>query len=321
MTPTVTASMPASGRSLASAPKKKPSKPPVRRVQKRNVKVPTSTAHRERSILLSVAGPATSGRDDATLSCHLVPPIAPDEIVALARARGEARAARDLAPADRARALNGVRAHAPAGTQVVVVADAPSRGQAAALEALERGAGDPDEVVWTSARLGRAAALNAGIRRASGAVVILLDTSVEPKGDVVTPLVAALADPSVAVAGGWGVATHDLRHFQEAGPGDVAAVEGSCLAFRRVDYVARGPFDEHFRFYRNLDIWWSLVLRDEGEEARPRRAVTLPLPTRRHEHRGWTSVPDAERDRLSRRNFYRIIDRFGWRNDLLVDRS
>jgi len=224
-------------------------------------------------------------------------------------------------PADLARALNGVRAHAPAGTQVVVVADAPSRGQAAALEALERGAGDPDEVVWTSARLGQAAALNAGVRRASGAVVILLDTSVEPSGDVVTPLIAAMADPSVAVAGGWGVATHDLRHFQAAGPGDVAAVEGSCLAFRRADYVARGPFDEHFRFYRNLDIWWSLVLRDEGEEARPRRAVTLPLPALRHEHRGWTSVPDAERDRLSRRNFYRIIDRFGWRNDLVVDRS
>src|SRR3989337_699146 len=144
----------------------------------------------------------------------IVPPIAPDEIVALARARGEARAARDFATADRLRgeieaagwkvvdrgidfdlasarppdvadgarvrygasaavpsrlsespsapatvvllatdwpadlapALNGVRGPAPAGTQVVVVADAPSRGQAAALEALERGAGAPDGV-------------------------------------------------------------------------------------------------------------------------------------------------------------------------------
>jgi GT2 family glycosyltransferase len=234
-------------------------------------------------------------------------------------------------PDDLARALAGLRAHAQPDTQVVVVADAPSRGQAAALEGLEGLEGGeggeglegamagPDEIVWTSARLGQAAALNAGIRRASGAVVILLDTCVEPTGDAITPLISALADPSVAVAGGWGVATHDLRHFQEAGPGDVAAIEGYCQAFRRADYVARGPFDEHFRFYRNLDIWWSLVLRDEGEDARPRRAVTLPLPARRHEHRGWTSVPDAERDRLSRRNFYRIIDRFGPRGDLVVE--
>ena len=80
----------------------------------------------------------------------------------------------------------------------------------------------------------------------------------------------------------------------------------------------RGPLDERFRFYRNLDLWWSLVLRDEGEERLPRRAVAVELPAIRHEHRGWASVADSERDRLSKRNFYRIIDRFGWRRDLLI---
>ena len=91
------------------------------------------------------------------------------------------------------------------------------------------------------------------------------------------------------------------------------------MAFRRDDCAARGPLDERFRFYRNLDIWWSLVLRDEGEGTAPRRAVARRrLPADRHEHRGWTSLPEAERDRLSKRNFYRIIDRFGWRRDLLV---
>ena len=84
------------------------------------------------------------------------------------------------------------------------------------------------------------------------------------------------------------------------------------LAFRRADYRDRGPFDERFRFYRNLDIWWSLVLRDEGEGETPRRAVALAgLPLVRHEHRGWTSLRTTERDRQSKRNFYRIIDRFG----------
>ena len=77
--------------------------------------------------------------------------------------------------------------------------------------------------------------------------------------------------------------------------------------------------DERFRFYRNLDIWWSLVLRDAGEDAPPRRAVRLDgLPAVRHDHRGWTSLSEGERDRQSRRNFYRIIDRFGTRTDLLV---
>ena len=50
-----------------------------------------------------------------------------------------------------------------------------------------------------------------------------------------------------------------------------------------------------------------------------RRAVRVEgLPLERHEHRGWTSLPDEERDRQSKRNFYRIIDRFGSRRDLLV---
>jgi hypothetical protein len=225
-------------------------------------------------------------------------------------------------PDDLERALAGLRAHAPAGTSVVVVADGPSDAQAAALDVLEAAddAGLPIEVVWTSERLGHGAATNIGIRRAEAPVVILLDTSLEPTGDIVSPLVGALADPSVAVVGGWGITSTDLRRFDDAPAGDVDAIEGYCQAFRRADYIARGPLDERFRFYRNLDIWWSLVLRDEGEEGAPRRAVRLDgLPIERHEHRGWSSLADDERDRQSKRNFYRIIDRFGWRRDLLVN--
>jgi hypothetical protein len=226
-------------------------------------------------------------------------------------------------PDDLSRAVAGVSAFAPPRTSLVIVADGPSADQDPALEGLEALTPDlPLEVIWTSERLGHAAATNAGVRRAGGTIVILLDTSVEPTGDFVTPLVDALDDPTVAVVGGWGIVSGDLRHFEAAAPGDVDAIEGYCLAFRRADFVSRGPLDEHFRFYRNMDIWWSLVLRDGGESESPRRAVVLSgLPLIRHEHRGYTSLPDAERDRLSKRNFYRIIDRFGSRRDLLTKPS
>jgi cysteinyl-tRNA synthetase len=225
-------------------------------------------------------------------------------------------------PDDLARALTGVRAGAPAGTSIVVVADDPSPDQTAALDALAAADEAPDlEVVRTSERLGQGAATNIGLRRATGEVVILLDTSIEPTGDVVTPLVAALADPTVAVAGGWGIVSSDLRRFEDAPAGDVDAIEGYVQAFRRADAAERGPLDERFRFYRNLDIWWSLVLRDEGEGTVPRRAVAVAdLPVTRHEHRGYASLAPDERDRQSKRNFYRIIDRFGSRRDLLVSR-
>jgi cysteinyl-tRNA synthetase len=228
-------------------------------------------------------------------------------------------------PDDLARTLGGLRTYSPPGTQVVIVADDPSSEQAAILEAIEAAAQAeaaperPPEFVWTSARLGTAAAIDCGLRRALGEIVVLLDTSLEPTGDFVSPMVAALADPSVAVAGGWGIVSDDLRTFRDAPPGDVDAIEGHCQAFRRSDFAQRGPLDERFRFYRNLDIWWSLVLRDEGDDVPPRRAVrTEDLPVVRHEHRGFASLPPNERERLSKRNFYRIIDRFGSRRDLLI---
>jgi hypothetical protein len=223
-------------------------------------------------------------------------------------------------PGDLARAVTALGATSPAGTSVVVVADAPSAEQEAGLEALDGMTPDElgTETVWTSDRLGHAAALNVGLRRATGPIAIVLDASVQATGDVVTPLVRALEDPTIAITGGWGIVSRDLRHFEAAQPGDVDAIEGYCLAFRRADYAERGPLDEKFTFYRNLDIWWSLVLRDEGPERPPRRGLSVDLPAIRHDHRGYSSLPEAERDRLSKRNFYRILDRFGDRRDLLV---
>jgi cysteinyl-tRNA synthetase len=233
-------------------------------------------------------------------------------------------------PDDLARALAGLHDSAPDGTSIVIVANAPSPEQTEALEALET-PGTPDdairpavptEIVWTSERLGHATATNIGLRRTIGPVAILLDTSVEPTGDIVTPLAAALDEDDVAATGGWGIVSADLRKFDDAPAGDVDAIEGYALAFRRTDVAERGPLDERFTYYRNLDIWWSLVLRDEGEGKAPRRAVALDgLPAVKHKHRGYTSLPDDERDRQSKRNFYRIIDRFGSRLDLLTRRK
>jgi len=175
-----------------------------------------------------------------------------------------------------------------------------------------------------SVPLGRAAALNAGIRRTTGTVVVVLDASIQPTGDLVSPLVEALRDPEVAVVGPFGLATDDLRRFEEVVPNgepalEVAAIQGYCMAFRRTDAIERGPLDEGFRFYRNLDSWWSLALRDAGEDEPARRAVAVPrLPLVRSDPWAWTSTRASERDRLSKRNFYRVLDRFRSRPDLAV---
>jgi hypothetical protein len=291
-------------------------------------------------------------------------------------------------PARISRLLSGLRASAPAGTQVVVVANDPSAAQAAVLAPgapdVEPLSGNAPEVLRTSTRLGYAAALNIALARAAGELVLLTDGTAAPAGDAFGPLAEALADGTVAAAGGFGLyseADTPLRPgalrrepfeaTEETAPGgaapraaaqlttpagfDATALEGAWLAFRRSDYIALGPLDERFVTPSWLDVWWTLRLRageepqgaeyvesepaadgddtaerdDRDGEAndamerpgdadvqmpRPRRAVAVRLPLDRDE----TTWP-PDRSRLNRRNMYRILDRFGWREDLVSE--
>ncbi len=220
-------------------------------------------------------------------------------------------------PEDLDRLLRGLAAHQPGGSwELLVVANAPSSPiQPLLAEAWPQDGSLPEATVLSTAgRLGWADALNLALRRCRGAVAILLDTSLEPTGDIVTPLLAAFDDPRVGVAGGWGVTSRDGRQFVEAPPGEVDAVEGYCLAIGREALRATGGLDGHYRFYRHADLDLSFAVRDAGW-----RAVRIAsLPVVRHAHRGWEAYPPEERDRLSKRNFYRFLEHWRDRPDLLL---
>ncbi|MEX0754413.1 MAG: glycosyltransferase [Actinomycetota bacterium] len=164
---------------------------------------------------------------------------------------------------------------------------------------------------------GWATARNAGLRTSRGEVVLVLDGSVEATGDVLGPLIDALADPGIGICGPFGIVTEDLHEFHEVsdpqtGP-DVDAIEGYLFAVHRSMLAEAGPLDERFRFYRSCDIDYSFRVKDTG-----RRAVVVPVPVRRHEHRMWAATPPERRDQLSKRNFYRFLERFRGRFDLTV---
>jgi GT2 family glycosyltransferase len=166
--------------------------------------------------------------------------------------------------------------------------------------------------------LGFAGAVNAGIEAAAGEVVVLFDPGVEMKGDAISPLIQALADPTVTVAGPYGVrGKGTIKEFEESAGPEVDAIEGYCMAFRRADALAVEGFDTKFRFYRIADIEFSFRMRDRGGRA----LVIGDLPVEKHEHRLWEWTEPKERDRLSKRNFYRFLDRWGNREDLLVGRT
>lgn len=221
--------------------------------------------------------------------------------------------------------VDALRSASP-GAQLVVVANAPADDVAAEIAGMPADV----EVVRLAARLGTAAAVNAGVRRSVGAVVVVMDPRVEVHGDLVAGLASALEDRDVGVAGLRGLLTADLVHFEtaQAGSTEVVAVDGLAMAFRRADYVERGPLDEQFTLPDYLDVWWSLVLRDppEPDEAddedetdateadlAPRRAVVVDVPVT---VRGAEAPPSDER--LAKKHRYRFLRRFATRRDLLV---
>jgi hypothetical protein len=239
------------------------------------------------------------------------------------------------------RLVRSVQDCAPAGTQMVIVGNDPDPAwdaplAAAAGLAADGAAGDARgphdvEVVRTSTRLGAAAAANAALRRARGAVIILAGPAVELTGDAVSPLIGALADPGVAVAGAFGSIATELPHLAESASSEPDTIGGAWLAFRRADYLRLGPLDERFGQPAFLDAWWSLSLRaGDDPGARPRRAVRMDLPLVRHQGDPG-SAPAAQdppaadaatrRGRQARRNGYRLLDRFRDRPDLLAARS
>jgi len=174
--------------------------------------------------------------------------------------------------------------------------------------------GDDVEVVSLEGGTGWAQACNAGLRRATGAVVVTLDGSIEATGDVLGPLLDALRDDTIGVCGPYGIVTTDLREFDEApDPGPCDAIEGYVMAFRRDVLRDAGGFDEKFRWYRTADIEWSFRVKDRGF-----RCVVVPVPVRRHEHRMWFATPPQDRARWSKRNFYRFLDRWRDRWDLVL---
>jgi cysteinyl-tRNA synthetase len=208
-------------------------------------------------------------------------------------------------PQDVVRGVEAFRRHHPGRTVQQVVVDAAGTDRAIWPERVDLVALDRDH--------GWAADRNAGLKRGLGDIVVVIDGSVEPSGDVLTPLQMVLADPAVGICGPFGIVTDDLRDFRDAEGTECDAVEGYLMAFRREILTRAGLFDEKFAFYRTADIEYSFRVKDQGL-----KAVVVPLPLVRHEHRMWSNTPEAERARLSKRNFSRFLERWRGRTDLTV---
>jgi GT2 family glycosyltransferase len=163
--------------------------------------------------------------------------------------------------------------------------------------------------------MGEGTARNIGLKQSLGRFILVLDTNVELTGDIFTPLAQTLADTTIGITGLHGLHTDDLRHFEETEAREVEAIDVRCMAFRRALLKKAGLFDEGYRFPHFMDIDFNFVVRDQGAQI----VVTPDLPLVYHPSSPDTGKSDAEKQRLTKRNFYRFLEKWGDRDDLLPE--
>ena len=165
--------------------------------------------------------------------------------------------------------------------------------------------GGPEvRVLRVEEEIGHAQAWTVAARQARGRVLVFAEPSLEFGPQVLEGLAQALAEPGVGLVGPFGLASADQREFAPAAGPEVKALE-YLLAIRRADMARVGEFDPYFSFYRNLDIDFSYQVAHAGLAV---RRVDCP-GIQRHAHRLWESTPAEERERLSRKNFRRFLNR------------
>jgi hypothetical protein len=224
-------------------------------------------------------------------------------------------------PDDLRRCVEGLLQFAPPDVVVCGLDLGNVDGAGDALHELARSHPQRVEEWHVSGPVGWATARTALLRVDVAAVHVWCDTSTMFDGDGVSPLLEALAEPSV-VAAGWRGVNVDLddewRSFTDAGPGEVDVLLGYLLAVRREAGLAVGGPHPKARFYRNADLEFSLMLRAAGLGR-----LMVPageLPVRQARHRGYHDSDPAYRDRESKRNYARLLAHFRGRTDLLAPR-
>jgi GT2 family glycosyltransferase len=169
-------------------------------------------------------------------------------------------------------------------------------------------------ILRTTRAMGIAEARNIGLKQRRGSYILLLDANMEVTGDIFTSLEQTLDNDQVGLTGIRGLRTNDMRHFQESREPEVEAIDGMCMAFKRTLLKQCGLFDEGYRFPQYMDIDFSFAIRAAGAAT----ILTPRLPIISHPA-AFVGIADSERVRLTKRNFYRFLQKWGDREDLLLD--
>ena len=147
--------------------------------------------------------------------------------------------------------------------------------------------------------------------------LVIMDPSTIFTDDPITPTLTQLE--SGYQGAGWkgGLVNLDdeWRSTDDKGVGEVDVLFSYFLALDRVFTQKAGGANPSAKYYRNADMELSLAIRAAGG-----KLMQIDLPLTQERHHGYYDVDPDYRDKNSRKNYQRILERFRGKNEILSPR-
>jgi hypothetical protein len=144
-----------------------------------------------------------------------------------------------------------------------------------------------------------------------------MDPSTNFLGDAITPTLDKLEDgyEGVGWRGGLVNVDDDWRSVDDRGAGEVDVIFSYFFAFNREFAVRAGGANPSATYYRNADIELSLAMRAAGG-----KLWQLELPLEQGRHHGYHDVDPEYREKKSKENYNRILEKYRGRTEILSPR-
>ena len=176
----------------------------------------------------------------------------------------------------------------------------------------------PDEsVTWQKNKLGWGHSVNHFLNSVTEKYVVIMDPSTNFTGDAIVPVVAKLDEGynGVGWRGGLVNVEDEWRSVDDRGEGDVDVLFSYFFAMDREFALKAGGANPSATYYRNADIEMSLAMRAAGG-----KLFQMDLPLIQGRHHGYHDVEPDYREKKSKENYNRILEKYRGRTDILSAR-
>ena len=147
--------------------------------------------------------------------------------------------------------------------------------------------------------------------------LIIMDPSTKFTADPIPMTLSALESgyQGVGWKGGLVNLEDEWRTTSDKGAGEVDVLFSYYFAMDRKFAISAGGANPSAKYYRNADLELSLAIRSVGG-----KLMQLDLPLEQGRHHGYHDIDPDYRDKNSRKNYQRILDRFRGKNEILSPR-